>query len=98
MRYVTSIERMAREEGQTEGRAEGEAKGQAKGRAEGRAQEGIELVLRLLRRRFGSLAPELERRVGALTVGEVEALAEALLDFGGPTDLEKWLQGVASVP
>ncbi len=98
MRYVTSIERMAREEGQTEGRAEGQAKGRAEGRAEGRVQEGIELVLRQLRRRFGVLAPELEQRVRMLTVERVEGLAEALLDFGGPADLEKWLQGVASVP
>lgn len=82
MRYVTSIERLAREEGQTAGRAKG------------RVEEGMELVLRQLRRRFGSLAPELEQRIRALTVEQVEGLAEALLDFAGPADLEKWLQSV----
>lgn len=79
-----------------EGLAEGEAKGLAQGEAKGRAEEGMELVLRQLRRRLGSLAPELEQRVRALTVEQVESLAEPLLDFAGPVDLEKWLQGVNS--
>ncbi|PSB01328.1 Rpn family recombination-promoting nuclease/putative transposase [Merismopedia glauca] len=60
------------------------------GRAEGLQQERA-LVLRLLTRKVGSLSPELRSRVDGLSIERLEALGEALLDFGGIGDLEKWL-------
>jgi len=63
-----------------------------KGKQEGREEEAIGLLLRLLNRRFGELEPSLTEQIQALDVSELEALAEALLDFATVADLECWLQ------
>ena len=72
-----------------------EEKGIEKGRREGRQegqQEGLQqLILRQLRRRFGSLAPEIEPRICQLPVEKLEVLGEALLDFASAADLGAWL-------
>jgi hypothetical protein len=47
--------------------------------------------MRLLQRRCGGLTPSQEARIRALPLPQLEALAEALLDFRGPADLEAWL-------
>ena len=75
MPYVTSIEKIAKEEG----------------RVEGRVEEAAELVLRLLRRRWAALSSAVEQRVRALQLPRLEALAEAVLDLKSPADLEAWL-------
>jgi len=63
-----------------------------KGKQEGREEEAIGLLLRLLNRRFGELEPSLTEQIQALDVSELEALAEALLDFATVADWESWLQ------
>jgi predicted transposase YdaD len=63
------------EEGRQEGRLEGEAK----------------VALRQLDRRCGPLSNATTTRIQALPLGQLEALAEALLDFSGPADLAAWL-------
>ncbi|MBE9175043.1 DUF4351 domain-containing protein, partial [Synechocystis salina LEGE 06155] len=72
----TRVYRDAREEGRIEGRAEGE----------------IALVLRQLGRRFGVLPKEIEGQIQGLSLEQVEALGEALLDFEGMEDLQQWLK------
>jgi hypothetical protein len=47
-------------------------------------------VLRLLTRRFGALSSEQSDRLQALSISQLEELAEALLDFKA-LDLEVWL-------
>ena len=79
-------------EGRTEGRAEGRTEGRAEGRTEGQQQEAVALVLRQLRRRLGALAADVEDRIRALPVADLEALGEALLDWQTPADLLAWLQ------
>ena len=78
-----------------EGRQEGEAKGRQEGRQEGEAigrQEGEAAVtLRLLNRRCGPLSVATTAQIQALPVDQLEALADALLDFQGPADLAAWL-------
>ena len=59
---------------------------------EGREEEAVILILRLLNRRFGELDSNLVEQIQALGVSELEALAEALLDFATVADLESWLQ------
>lgn len=59
--------------------------------AEGRQKEGASLVLKLLRRKTGSLPTTLENQIQALSTPQLEALAEALLDFTTPNDLTRWL-------
>ncbi|MCX5969521.1 MAG: DUF2887 domain-containing protein [Cyanobacteria bacterium] len=61
------------------------------GRLEGRQEGELEMALRLLRRRCGQLSPKQEACLRALPLEQLETLAEALLDFEGPSDLEAWL-------
>ena len=75
-----------------EGEAEGRADGREEGREEGRQEEGAAIILRLLTRRFGSIGHTLEIRIRALSLTQIEALAEALLDFSELEELEAWLQ------
>ena len=65
--------------------------GEARGEARGRTQEVITVTLRLLNRRCGSLSGATTARIEALPLEQLEALAEALLEFTGPADLEAWL-------
>ncbi len=74
-----------------EGRAEGLEQGLEQGLIQGRTVEGRALILKLLTRKLGSLSPELTTKVSALSLDELEALGEALLDFTTVADLESWL-------
>ncbi|NJK52974.1 MAG: DUF4351 domain-containing protein [Leptolyngbyaceae cyanobacterium SU_3_3] len=40
------------------------------------------LILRQLTRRIGDVSPDLQSQIQALTLDQLEALGEALLDFG----------------
>ncbi|MCA2552882.1 MAG: DUF4351 domain-containing protein [Microcystis sp. M04BS1] len=62
---------------------QGEAIGIQKGEAN--------LVLRLLKRRFGELPPHITETIQKLTVEKLEDLGEALLDFNIQADLINWL-------
>ncbi|MGK7907437.1 MAG: DUF4351 domain-containing protein [Synechococcus sp.] len=62
------------------------------GRQEGRQAGECDLVLRLLNRRFGQIAPDLEAKIHALSLPQLEELGEALLDFSDRSDLTNWLQ------
>lgn len=64
-----------------------EERGIALGEARGEAK----MTLRLLTRRCGSLSAATTARIQALPVDKLESLAEALLDFTGPQDLQDWL-------
>ena len=74
-RFVTSFEEIGREEGLVEGQTKGQRT----------------LVLRLLTRKVGPLAPELQARVAALDPEALLTLSEALLDFTSMADLTAWL-------
>ena len=63
------------------------AEGEAKGRQEGEAA----VTLRQLNRRCGPLTGVTTAQIQALPVDQLEALADALLDFTGPADLAAWL-------
>ncbi|BAZ26558.1 hypothetical protein NIES4073_74660 [Kalymmatonema gypsitolerans NIES-4073] len=51
-----------------------------------------DIVLRLLQRRVGELSQEVKKQVQALSLEDLEALGEALLDFTAIGDLLNWLQ------
>ena len=72
--------------------AEGRTEGRTEGRAEGQQQGEAALVLRLLRRRLGAVSAEVENRIRALPVAELEALGEALLDWHTPAELMAWFR------
>lgn len=66
--------------------------GEIKGRQEGRQEGERSLILRLLSRRIGQIAPQTEAKILTLSVAELETLGEALLDFSSPNDLDEWLR------
>jgi len=56
----------------------------------------LKIVLRLLTRRMGEIAAELQSQIRQLSLTQLEDLAEALLDFEAQTDLVAWLQRVSA--
>ena len=74
-----------------EGRQEGLQEGLQEGRQEGRQEGEAAVTLRLLNRRCGPLSDATTAQIQALPVEQLEALADALLDFQGPDDLTAWL-------
>jgi len=71
---------------------QGLERGRQEGRQEGRQQEAASLTLRLLTRRLGTVDLALQAQIQQLSVEQLEALAEALLDFAEPGDLAAWLE------
>lgn len=63
-------------------------------KAEGREEEGQSLVLRQLNRRFRTLPGSVTSKIADLPIEQIEALAEALLDFQAIADLEVWLENL----
>ncbi len=51
-----------------------------------------ELVLRQLQKRVGEIPEEVTKQVQTLSLEQLEALGEALLDFTAIDDLLNWLQ------
>ncbi len=69
-----------------------ESEGIRKGKAEGRQEEGISLILRQLKRRFGTIPAEIETKIHKLPIEKLEELGEALLDFQSEQDLINWFE------
>ena len=55
------------------------------------AEGEVVVPLRLLNRRCGPLGEATTALILALPLQQLEALADALLDFSGPNDLSAWL-------
>ncbi len=54
------------------------------------------LIIRMLKRRWGALDPELEVRLSRLSLAQLESLGETLMDFRDPSDLQRWLDDNAN--
>ncbi len=65
--------------------------GLQQGLQQGRQEEALAMIMRLLPRRIGTVDPELQERIGQLSLTQLENLAEALLDFSTSADLVTWL-------
>jgi flagellar biosynthesis/type III secretory pathway protein FliH len=90
MPYLTSIERLALEEGRQEGREEG----RQEGREEGAREELLEMIRSVLKKRYGMQGTRLMRKVQA--VGELprlRALAQALIDADSLPACRELLEG-----
>lgn len=59
--------------------------------AQGRRQGQVSLILHLLKRRIGDIESKDETRIAGLSVEQLEALGDALLDFSSRDDLVTWL-------
>jgi predicted transposase/invertase (TIGR01784 family) len=60
--------------------------------ADGKLEGERSLVLRLLSRRVGNISADLQAQIQSLSLPQVEALGEALLDFSALSDLTHWLE------
>lgn len=60
-------------------------------RQEGQQEGQRALILRLLARQVGNLSEETRSQIHTLSIEQLEALADSLLDFSTVTDLETWL-------
>lgn len=60
---------------------------------EARADEAKLLILRQLTRRLAEVPEPIKTKINALSINQLEALGEALLDFANLSDLETWLVG-----
>jgi predicted transposase YdaD len=60
------------------------------GREQGQEQTK-RLILKQLRRRIGEVSDTQQARLESLSFEQIEALAEALLDFESEADLVRWL-------
>jgi predicted transposase/invertase (TIGR01784 family) len=63
---------------------------------EAKEEEARSLILRLLNRRVGEFPEALQRQIQVLSLEQLEALGDALLDFSSLADLEGWLQSQQS--
>ena len=59
--------------------------------AAGRQEGEADVTLRQLNRRCGTLTGATTAQIQALPLEQLEGLADALLDFQGPSDLAAWL-------
>ncbi len=78
-------------QGRKQGSKQGREQGREQGLLQGREQEAINLVVRILTKRFGNLSEEIRVTISGLPLTVLEDLSEALLDFSSLTDLEAWL-------
>ena len=76
-----------------EGRQEGRDEGRQEGLEAGRQQEAAALAIRQLCRRLGNVDATSRERITTLPLPRLEQLAEDLLDFTAPADLDDWLAG-----
>ncbi|MEH1852237.1 MAG: DUF4351 domain-containing protein [Nostoc sp.] len=66
--------------------------GERIGYERGKQEQGQTLVLRLLQKRVGGFPQEIRERIKTLSLEQLEALGEALLDFTAIEDLLNWLE------
>ena len=65
--------------------------GRVEGRVEGREEEAMNLVIRLLTKRFREIPQSMLEHISSLPLPVLEDLSEALLDFTSVADLQAWL-------
>ena len=81
------------QQGIERGLQQGIERGLQQGIERGQVEEVLKVVMRLLPKKIGQpLDRSLEVQIRQLMLPQLEALTEALLDFNGVEDLERWLQ------
>ncbi len=96
MELTTSWQEKGRKEGRIEGRKEGRAEGKAEGKTEGRKEGIVEgqanILLRLLKKKFGNIPVEMEERVKSLSMEKLQELAEAIFELETLEDVQNFLR------
>jgi hypothetical protein len=83
---------MALSQAYLEWKQQTEQRGRQIGFKEGLLEHERSLIVRLLNRRVGPIAPSQETQIRNLSLAQLEELGEALLDFSQASDLENWLK------
>ncbi len=95
MPYITSWERRGLERGLERGQKIGEERGQKigeeRGQKIGKEKGQKEMLLQLLKWKFGELEKGIAARIEQLPATRLNRLAKALLKFTEPADLTRWL-------
>ena len=84
------------QEDREKARQEGQQLGKQQGKQEGQQLGEQQIILRLLKRRFGELGLSVIEQIQGLSTDELESLGDVLLDFSKVGDLEVWLREKAS--
>jgi flagellar biosynthesis/type III secretory pathway protein FliH len=79
VKYVTSVERLAKKEGHKEGHIEGRKEGHKEGRKQGRREGAVRLLQRSIQLRFGVVPVELQEQLQGLSSQQLEDLMESVL-------------------
>ena len=87
----TRVYQEIKQQGLDQGLMQGREQGREQGLMQGREQEAINLVIRILTKRFGALSEEMRAAISGLPLTVLEELSEALLDFVNLADLQAWL-------
>jgi predicted transposase YdaD len=66
-----------------------------KGEQKGKRREALELILCMLKRRFGNIPAKIEQQLPNLGLTQLEDLAEELLDFSQIDDLVKYMANIS---
>jgi predicted transposase YdaD len=69
-------------------------KGEERGLLKGKKREALDLILRLLKRRFGNIPVRIEEKLPNLALTQLEDLAEELLDFSQLDDLVNYMANI----
>ena len=72
--------------------AEGELIGEQRGKQQGEYDGRLTVIKRQLNHRLGVISKRLQAKLETLSLSELDALSEALLDFQSVEDLTRWLQ------
>ncbi len=70
-------------------------KGEQRGEQRGLQKGEVAVILRQLTRRLGNIQPQIQQ-IRALSITQLEELAEALLDFSSQNDLVNYLASISS--
>ncbi|MBU7582094.1 MAG: DUF2887 domain-containing protein [Nostoc sp. TH1S01] len=93
-RVYREIKEEGREEGREQGLEQGREEGLEQGLEQGRQQEAVNLVIRLLTKRFGAIPEEIRSHISSLPLPVLEDFSEALLDFTALPDVQVWLDAI----
>ena len=80
------------QKGRQEGLQGGELRGEQRGRQEGRQEGQRKIILLLLNHKFDGIESPVVERINRLSLEQLEAMGESLLDFRQISDLEAWLK------
>ena len=89
-RKETMRESVIYQEIREEGLKEGLKEGLQQGLQQGFKREALSFLTRQLTRRLGTISPQMQEQIQALSLEELENLGEALLDFSSAADLTNW--------